>query len=103
MTQTEAKIFLSERRGITQFEWFRSFHTFNFGNYFDENKLAFGAIKVFNENTLAPEKSMKMQVEAPTEILILPIVGDIEFKNCWDRQCFGRVCAYTYGLCEGLM
>lgn len=81
MAETEAKIYLSEQRGKTEFPWFRSFHIFNFGNYFDENKTAFGAIKVFNDNTLAAGKSMKMQVEKPTDVLILPLVGGIEFKN----------------------
>lgn len=81
MAETEAKIYLSEQRGKTELPWFRSFHTFNFGNYFDENKTAFGAIKVFNDNTLAAGKSMKMQVEKPTDVLILPLVGGIEFKT----------------------
>ncbi len=45
MTQTEAKIFLTDQRGLTEFPWFRSFHTFNFGKYFDENKTPYGAIR----------------------------------------------------------
>lgn len=81
MTQTEAKIFLSAQRGKTESSWFRSFHTFNFGNYFNENKAAFGQMRVFNDNTLAAGKGMKMQVEKPTEVFILPLVGGIEFKN----------------------
>lgn len=81
MTQTEAKIYLSEQRGKTEFSWFRSLHTFNFDNYFNEDKAPFGAIKVFNDNTLAAGKGMKRQVENPTEVLILPLVGGIEFKN----------------------
>ncbi len=81
MIEVEAKIYLSEQRGKTEFSWFRSFHTFNFGNYFDENKTAFGAIRVFNDNTLAAGKGIKMQVENPTEVLILPLVGGIEFKS----------------------
>lgn len=81
MAEIEAKIYLSVQRGKTEFSWFRSFHTFNFGNYFNENKAAFGAIRVFNDNTLAAGKSMKMQVEKPTDVLILPLVGGIEFKT----------------------
>jgi quercetin 2,3-dioxygenase len=81
MTEIEAKIYLSEQRGKTEFPLFRSFHTFNFGNYFDENKNPYGVIRVFNDNTLAAGKSMKMQVEKPTDVLILPLVGGIEFKN----------------------
>lgn len=81
MTQNEAKIFLSAQRGKTELSWFRSFHSFNFGNFQDPNKEPIGKLRVFNDNTLAAGKGMKMQVEKPTEVLILPLVGGIEFKN----------------------
>jgi quercetin 2,3-dioxygenase len=81
MTQNEAKIFLSAQRGKTELPWFRSFHAFNFGTFQDPNKEHIGKLRVFNDNTLAAGKGMKMQVEKPTEVLILPLVGGIEFKN----------------------
>lgn len=81
MTQNEAKIFLSAQRGKTELSWFRSFHSFNFGNFQDASKEPIGKLRVFNDNTLAAGKGMKMQVEKPTEVLILPLVGGIEFKN----------------------
>lgn len=81
MTQNEAKIFLSAQRGKTELSWFRSFHSFNLGNFQDANKEHIGKLRVFNDNTLAAGKGMKMQVEKPTEVLVLPLVGGIEFKN----------------------
>lgn len=81
MTQNEAKIFLSAQRGKTELSWFRSFHSFNFGNFQDPSKEHIGKLRVFNDDTLAAGKGMKMQVEKPTEVLILPLVGGIEFKN----------------------
>lgn len=81
MTQNETKIFLSAQRGKTELSWFRSFHSFNFGAFQDPNKEPIGKLRVFNDNTLAAGSGMKMQVEKPTEVLILPLVGGIEFKN----------------------
>ncbi|MER0439068.1 pirin family protein [Emticicia sp. W12TSBA100-4] len=81
MTQNEAKIFLSAQRGKTELSWFRSFHSFNFGSFQDPNKEHIGKLRVLNDNTLAAGCGMKMQVEKPTEVLILPLVGGIEFKN----------------------
>ncbi len=81
MTQNEAKIFLSAQRGKTELSWFRSFHSFNIGNFQDPSKEHIGKLRVFNENTLAAGKGMKMQVDKPTEVLILPLIGGIEFKN----------------------
>jgi len=88
MTQNEAKIFLSAQRGKTELSWFRSFHSFNFGNFQDPNKEHIGKLRVFNDNTLAAGCGMKMQVEKPTEVLILPLVGGIEFKNSVGYQDF---------------
>lgn len=81
MTQNEAKIFLSAQRGKTELSWFRSLHSFKFGSFQDPNKEHIGKLRVFNDNTLAAGCGMKMQVEKPTEVLILPLVGGIEFKN----------------------
>ncbi|CAH0996149.1 Quercetin 2,3-dioxygenase [Emticicia aquatica] len=81
MTQTEAIIYLSEQRGCTEFEEFRSFHTFNFDSYFNENKANFGRLWVCNDNTLAAGKSIKRKIEKNSEVWILPLIGGIELKN----------------------
>lgn len=79
--ELQAKIFLAEDRGLSQLDWFRSYSTFNFGNYQNENKKPFGTLQVCNENTLAAGRGMKMTVEENTEVIILPLVGTLLFKN----------------------
>jgi quercetin 2,3-dioxygenase len=79
--ELQAKIFLAEERGLSQMDWFRSYHTFNFGNYQNENKKPFGTIQVCNEDTLAAGRSMKMTVEEKAEVIILPLVGTLLFTN----------------------
>lgn len=81
MKQTTAQIYLADHRGCSQMNWFRSFHTFNFGSYFNENKKSFSALQLLNDDTLAAGKSLKMQVEDNIEVLILPLVGGFEYKN----------------------
>ncbi len=81
ITQTEGQIYLQEQRGCTDLSWYRSFHTFNYGSYFKEEKTAFGTLLAFNEDTLAAGKSIEMTPEENTEIIILPVAGGIEFKN----------------------
>ena len=81
MKQTTAQIYLADQRGCSQMDWFRSFHTFNFGSYFHENKKPFGSLQLLNDNTLAAGKSLKMQTEDNIEVLILPLVGGFEYKN----------------------
>ncbi len=81
MTQTEATIFLADQRGCSQSDWFRSYHSFNFGYYQAENREPFGALRIFNDDTLAGEKSLTMQVDEDTDVILLPLVGAIEYKN----------------------
>lgn len=88
MKQTTAQIYLADQRGCSPMDWFRSFHTFNFGAYFHENKMPFGALHLLNDDTLAAEKSLTMKVESDTEVLILPLVGGFEYKNRIGQQGF---------------
>ncbi|MFN8344873.1 MAG: pirin family protein [Spirosomataceae bacterium] len=81
MNQTEATIFLAEQRGCSQTDGFRSFHGFNFGAYQAENRTPFGSLRVFNDDTLAGEKSMPLQADDLTDVIVLPLVGAIEYRT----------------------
>ena len=88
MKQTTAQIYLADQRGCSQMDWFRSFHTFNFGSYFHENKKPFGALQLLNDDTLAAGKSLKMSIESHTDVIILPLVGGFEYKSSIGQQGF---------------
>ncbi|HWB28200.1 MAG TPA: pirin family protein [Chitinophagaceae bacterium] len=79
--QSNGKIFLTEERGLTEKEWFRTYSTFNFGRFNNKNKSSFGALAVLNEDTLAGGKSLQMPVTQATDIILIPTVGDIEFAD----------------------
>jgi redox-sensitive bicupin YhaK (pirin superfamily) len=78
---TQAQIYLAGQRGCTQLSWFRSFHTFNFGPYQDPGRKPFGNLQVFNDDTLVPGKSVSMELAENTEVILLPVVGAVEYKN----------------------
>src|SRR5215204_3579161 len=82
MPEEKAKIFLSDDRGLNELDWFRSSNTFNFGKYFNEHKKRFGDLYVLNDDTLAGGKSLQMTVEEEAEILLIPVVGAVEYKDC---------------------
>jgi quercetin 2,3-dioxygenase len=81
MTQSSANIYLADQRGCTQMDWFRSFHTFNFRQYFNENRQPFGFIQVLNDNTLRGGYSIKMNIEKPSLLILIPLVGGIGFNT----------------------
>ena len=81
LTQSKGKIFLAEERGLTEVEWFRSYNTFNFGGYFNEHKTPFGALYLMNEDTLAAGRTIEMQVEEGSTIMLIPVVGALSYKD----------------------
>ncbi len=84
--QTNATIYLSDQRRCTQTETFRSFHTFNFGSFFDENKKPFANLLAFNEDTLMPNSCVTHTVDAQTTVIILPIHGTVEVFNDFNTE-----------------
>ncbi|WP_109741499.1 pirin family protein [Arcicella aurantiaca] len=79
--ETQAQIYLADQRGISQVGFFRSFHTFNFGNYFHDSREPFGNLQVFNDDTLKAGNSLKLKLDKNSEVIIMPIVGGLEFRN----------------------
>ena len=92
MTPTNAIIFLADQRGVSQLDWFRSYHSFNFGAYQAENRAPFGALRVLNDDTLDYERSLEMAIDQATDVVLIPLVGALEYEMCIrDRYIFGRV------------
>jgi redox-sensitive bicupin YhaK (pirin superfamily) len=81
ITQTECQIYLASQRGQTQLSIYRSFHTFNFGQYQTKDRKSFGNLLFFNDDTLAGGKTFGMQMAQNTGIILLPVVGAIEYSN----------------------
>ena len=81
MEQGKAKIYLQEERGLQQADWFRSYYTFNFGNYFNQHKHPFGRLYVLNEDTLAGGRTLNMRAEEDSFVMLLPVTGAIKITD----------------------
>jgi redox-sensitive bicupin YhaK (pirin superfamily) len=79
--QNKGKIFLADERGHNEMDWFRSFNTFNFGQYQLEHKTPFGPLYVLNDDTLAGGKHISMTMEADSLLLLIPVVGAVTYKD----------------------
>lgn len=49
----------ADTRGHSQYDWLDSYHTFSFDEYFDSDRINFGALRVLNDDKVAPEKGSK--------------------------------------------
>jgi quercetin 2,3-dioxygenase len=81
ISQSSGKMFLAAERGHTETGTFRSYNTFNFGNYQSEHKAPFGGLYVLNDDTLAGKKGLQLLVEDNSDIIIIPTVGAVTYKD----------------------
>lgn len=96
--QSKGKIFLSDERGHQELDWFRSFHTFNFGQYQHDHKAAMGPLYVLNDETLAGGRGLMLTVEEDSDILLVPVVGALSLKDSRGNTCLieaGQCCLET--------
>jgi len=75
---TEARIFLSNERGLTESDWFRTYNMFNAGCYINPHKESFESLYMLNEETLAPGRRLTTEVQEDSYLLLVPVVGGVQ-------------------------
>lgn len=47
----------SDSRGHSLYDWLDSHHTFSFDEYYNPRRMNFGALRVLNDDRVAPERA----------------------------------------------
>ena len=71
----------SEERGRTRLEWLDSRHTFSFGNYRDPAFVDYRALRVLNDDRVAPGGGFPTHPHREMEILTWVVEGGLEHKD----------------------
>jgi len=71
----------ADSRGMSNFGWLFSRHTFSFGEYYDPERIHFGALRVINDDIVAPGKGFGSHQHSNMEIISIPLDGDLEHKD----------------------
>lgn len=61
--------------------WLKTYWLFSFDNYFDPNNVSFGALRVFNDDKVAPGKGFDMHRHREMEIVSIILNGAISHED----------------------
>lgn len=71
----------SESRGYANHGWLEARHSFSFANWYDPNRTHFGALRVLNDDIIAPSRGFGTHPHSNMEIITIPLKGDLEHQD----------------------
>lgn len=71
----------ANERGYNDLGWLKSWHSFSFGQFYDPNKIHFGALRVVNDDYVAPSMGFGMHPHDNMEIITIILSGQLEHKD----------------------
>lgn len=71
----------AESRGFADHGWLKSHHTFSFANYYDPERINFGALRVLNDDFVDSGMGFGTHPHSNMEIISIPLEGDLEHKD----------------------
>lgn len=71
----------AETRGNADHGWLKANYSFSFAQYYDPERMNFGALRVLNDDTISPGMGFGTHPHDNMEIITIPLKGDLEHKD----------------------
>lgn len=73
-------------RGHANHGWLNSYHSFSFANFYQADKVHFGALRVLNDDTVKAGFGFSKHPHDNMEIVSIPLSGDLEHNDTTGRN-----------------
>ncbi|WP_100615321.1 pirin family protein [Confluentibacter citreus] len=71
----------SDSRGFANHGWLQANHSFSFANFYNPEKVHFGALRVLNDDVVAPKMGFGTHPHNNMEIITIPLKGILKHKD----------------------
>jgi quercetin 2,3-dioxygenase len=71
----------ANERGHANHGWLNAYHSFSFANFYNPEKVHFGALRVLNDDTVAAGMGFGTHPHNDMEIITIPLEGELEHKD----------------------
>lgn len=76
----------AETRGFANHSWLKSYHTFSFGNYYNPERMHFGALRVLNDDSVEGGRGFGEHPHDNMEIISIPLEGNLAHKDSMGNE-----------------
>ncbi|MDG1332036.1 MAG: pirin family protein [Crocinitomicaceae bacterium] len=77
----EATVYKSSERGHANHGWLQANHSFSFGQWYNPERIHFGALRVLNDDTVAPGMGFPTHPHDNMEIITIPLAGAVHHRD----------------------
>lgn len=71
----------AESRGLADYGWLVSRHTFSFANYYNPQRMNFGLLRVINDDIVKPSVGFPTHPHENMEIVSIPLAGSLRHQD----------------------
>ncbi|MEZ4797728.1 MAG: pirin family protein [Flavobacteriaceae bacterium] len=76
----------AESRGFANHGWLQANHSFSFANWYNPEKVHFGALRVLNDDVIAPKMGFGTHPHNNMEIITIPLGGELKHRDSMHNE-----------------